>query len=314
MMREDLINHVLDLEAEGRTSAARAMIAKASAEDPGFASDLRETRAGLADLTAPAWTPDLSESILWAVEARRPFLPKRSVRRMTGTKMAVACGMLAALMVAGVLHRFSGSSFNSEEFLGPQASREAMTDDAMIDATQSGTLAAGVLGVPGSDASSSLASVDLSRHSTLPLGDVSRYSMPSGDSRGLVMSAPSSIYSGQPGSMFNSTGAGSLSGSGQASRDRLASSTYRVQDSQTLSQRPGLLRSTNSTPVTTVIQAPILTDADLEAGRGIQRGVLRWSWPGLIDGQSLLRGLSLEPAKVTLPLPAKSQETAPYKP
>jgi hypothetical protein len=103
-MSDMIINECLTLEAEGEVHEAAARLRRAAIADPGIIERFNATRRvlGILETEVPVG-PDLSARIIAGVDERRPFLPRRSPRRLSTSRLIVAPAVLAALAVAAVV-------------------------------------------------------------------------------------------------------------------------------------------------------------------------------------------------------------------
>lgn len=103
-MSDIIINECLTLEAEGEVHEAAARLRRAAIADPGIIERFNATRRVLSILeTEVPVGPDLSARIIAGVDERRPFLPRRTPRRLSTSRLIVAPAVLAALAVAAVV-------------------------------------------------------------------------------------------------------------------------------------------------------------------------------------------------------------------
>lgn len=92
--RADALDRYLDGELERNSAAFRSEFVKGE-----FRGRLAETEKILADLARPMRSPDLTDSILDQVDARKPFVAKRTRRFVTVGRLAAAA---AVLLITGV--------------------------------------------------------------------------------------------------------------------------------------------------------------------------------------------------------------------
>jgi hypothetical protein len=96
-----LLHETLDAEAAGEHAAARVFARALARLDPASTTTLRETRKALASLDKPiTGAPDLSAAILARTHEARPFLTRRTRRRVSVRRLGV--GLAVVLLLAGV--------------------------------------------------------------------------------------------------------------------------------------------------------------------------------------------------------------------
>lgn len=102
-----ILNRVLDLESEGELHEAKRAAKAGAKASPDFTAALASTRRAIGELGEMPVCRDLTDSILDGVEAERPFLPRRSRRRVSGLRLAGAFGALATLTGYVLVQRFA---------------------------------------------------------------------------------------------------------------------------------------------------------------------------------------------------------------
>lgn len=130
-----LVNRVLDLESEGELHEARRAAKAGTKASPDFTSALASTRRAIGELGEMPVGRDLTDTILDGVEAERPFLARRSRRRVSGLRLAGACGALVALTGYVVVQRLAPPPPPSTE---APVSELVTASRADMDATQAG--------------------------------------------------------------------------------------------------------------------------------------------------------------------------------
>lgn len=105
---ERIVNEVLDARAAGAEMAARETLHTASQRNPETLEVMREVEESLHELGKPPRGRDLTRAILTRVNEQRAFLPRRARRRVSATRLAVACGALATLSLVALLQRLGG--------------------------------------------------------------------------------------------------------------------------------------------------------------------------------------------------------------
>jgi hypothetical protein len=98
---EDPLDLYLDRELPRESAAFRAAFVK-----PEFRSRLHEIEDTLGELHRPIRTPDMSDAILDAVDARRPFVVARSRWRVSVGRLTVAAAVLALVGGLVMVERF----------------------------------------------------------------------------------------------------------------------------------------------------------------------------------------------------------------
>jgi len=140
-----VINHILDLEADGQIHEARAVLQDAAATDPEINDRFADTHRviGLLQNADQTRSPDLCARIIEQVEAQRPYLPRPSRRHIGGLRMLLASSAFAVVAVAALLQmtvKFGGS----REGDGASQSTAASTPSRAPAVTPSSTA-----GLPG---------------------------------------------------------------------------------------------------------------------------------------------------------------------
>jgi len=99
-----VVNQCLDLEAAGEFDQAQTLLRRAAAVRPEVLARYRQTKAVLAGLKTP-YTPDLAPFIMAETDSRRPFIPHRIRRQISGIRVAVAAGVLVTCSLMALLQR-----------------------------------------------------------------------------------------------------------------------------------------------------------------------------------------------------------------
>jgi hypothetical protein len=95
-----IINEIMDMEDEGELTAARARLREAARCDSELPDRHAQTRRVAGMLRDAPDVPDFSIRVLAAVDAQRPYLPRRGGSRYDAGRLAVAA---CAVLAVGVL-------------------------------------------------------------------------------------------------------------------------------------------------------------------------------------------------------------------
>lgn len=101
-----LMHEALDAEAAGELAAARVFARALSRLDPSAAATLRDTRKALASLDKPiSGVPDLSAAILARTHEARPFLTRKTRRRVSARRLGAGLAIIAVLAGVALVQR-----------------------------------------------------------------------------------------------------------------------------------------------------------------------------------------------------------------
>lgn len=99
-------DHVIDRLLDGGLSREQSQeLLRSLRRDSRACEDLARTRICIERLREPVEAPDLTDSILSRVHARRRFLPARGRRLVTVGRCAVAAGVVGAVALASFVQR-----------------------------------------------------------------------------------------------------------------------------------------------------------------------------------------------------------------
>lgn len=102
---ERVANGILDARAAGATLTAREMLRNAVAKDPMVLEVMHELEEAVHLVRSPVSGPDMSKAVLDRVHETKPFLTRRTRRKISAARMVLACSVLAGLSAIAILQR-----------------------------------------------------------------------------------------------------------------------------------------------------------------------------------------------------------------